>query len=86
MAVLPEPVPHKGELLELVDRLIVIANHQVVMDGPRQQVLARLSAPPPQITAPPAQTAQTVTPKVSTLKPAIPAATGAARSRSASDF
>jgi ATP-binding cassette subfamily C protein LapB len=41
-------VTHKGELLELVDRLIVIANHQVVMDGPKQQVLARLQNPPTQ--------------------------------------
>jgi ATP-binding cassette subfamily C protein LapB len=38
-------VTHKGELLELVDRLIVIANHQVLMDGPKQQVLARLQTP-----------------------------------------
>jgi len=41
-------VTHKGELLELVDRLIVIANHQVLMDGPKDQVLARLQNPPPQ--------------------------------------
>jgi ATP-binding cassette subfamily C protein LapB len=41
-------VTHKGELLELVDRLIVIANHQVVMDGPKDQVLARLQNPPAQ--------------------------------------
>jgi ATP-binding cassette subfamily C protein LapB len=40
-------VTHKIELLELVDRVIVIANHQVVMDGPKHQVLARLHAPPP---------------------------------------
>ena len=57
-------VTHKGELLELVDRLIVIANHQVVMDGPKQQVLARLqtpaAAPAPAPAAPP--------PKVTLLK------------------
>jgi ATP-binding cassette subfamily C protein LapB len=47
-------VTHKGELLELVDRLIVIANHQVVLDGPKQQVLARLQNPPAQGDAPPA--------------------------------
>lgn len=40
-------VTHKGELLELVDRLIVIANHQVVLDGPKAQVLARLQSPAP---------------------------------------
>ncbi len=39
-------VTHKAELLELVDRLIVIANHQVVMDGPKLVVLARLQTPP----------------------------------------
>jgi ATP-binding cassette subfamily C protein LapB len=44
-------VTHKTELLELVDRLIVVAGHQVVMDGPKQQVLARLQTAPP---APPA--------------------------------
>jgi ATP-binding cassette subfamily C protein LapB len=43
-------VTHKGELLELVNRLIVIANHQVVMDGPKHQVLARLQTTPPQAT------------------------------------
>jgi len=42
-------VTHKGELLDVVDRLIVIANHQVVMDGPKAQVLARLQTPAPQI-------------------------------------
>jgi ATP-binding cassette subfamily C protein LapB len=44
-------VTHKGELLELVDRLIVIVNHQVVMDGPKKQVLERLNNPPPQAAA-----------------------------------
>ena len=46
-------VTHKGELLELVDRLIVIANHQVVMDGPKHLVLERLNNPPPQAAANP---------------------------------
>jgi ATP-binding cassette subfamily C protein LapB len=40
-------VTHKGELLELVDRLIVIANHQIVLDGPKHEVLTRLQTPPP---------------------------------------
>jgi ATP-binding cassette, subfamily C, bacterial LapB len=35
-------VTHKPELLQLVNRLIVIAKHQVIMDGPRDVVLARL--------------------------------------------
>jgi ATP-binding cassette subfamily C protein LapB len=62
-------VTHKGELLELVERLIVIANHQVIMDGPRDMVLARLQNPPAQpattgataTTAPAASTAATST-------------------------
>ena len=39
-------VTHKGEMLELVDRLIVIANHQVMLDGPKAQVLQKLQTPP----------------------------------------
>ena len=77
-------VTHKGEMLELVDRLIVIANHQVLMDGPKLQVLAKLQAPPPQSPAqaqagaqppqgapagPAAQAAESSgAPKVTTLK------------------
>jgi ATP-binding cassette, subfamily C, bacterial LapB len=38
-------VTHKPELLRLVDRLLVVAQQQIVMDGPRDQVLARLQAP-----------------------------------------
>lgn len=37
-------VTHKPEMLQLVDRVIVIARHQVVLDGPRDEVLARLRA------------------------------------------
>lgn len=39
-------VTHKGEMLELVDRIIVIANQQVVLDGPKAQVLQKLQTPP----------------------------------------
>lgn len=39
-------VTHKAEMLELVDRVIVIADHQVQLDGPKQQVLHRLQTPP----------------------------------------
>ena len=35
-------VTHKAEMLELVDRLIVIANHRIVLDGPKAQVLQQL--------------------------------------------
>jgi ATP-binding cassette subfamily C protein LapB len=40
-------VTHKGEMFDLVDRLIVVANQQVVMDGPKVQVLQKLQTPPP---------------------------------------
>jgi ATP-binding cassette subfamily C protein LapB len=35
-------VTHKHEMLDLVDRLIVIAEHQVVLDGPKELILQRL--------------------------------------------
>ena len=35
-------VTHKPELLSLVDRVIVVANHQIVMDGPKAQILQQL--------------------------------------------
>ncbi|MBU0501402.1 MAG: ATP-binding cassette domain-containing protein [Gammaproteobacteria bacterium] len=35
-------VTHKPEMLELTDRLLVIIDHRIVMDGPRGQVLAHL--------------------------------------------
>jgi ATP-binding cassette subfamily C protein LapB len=35
-------VTHKAEMLDLVDRIIVIANHQIVLDGPKADVLAQL--------------------------------------------
>ena len=38
-------VTHKQELLCLVDRIIVVANHQVVMDGNKKQVLEKLMTP-----------------------------------------
>jgi ATP-binding cassette subfamily C protein LapB len=37
-------VTHKPELLRLVSRIIVVANHQIVMDGPKDAVLQRLSS------------------------------------------
>jgi ATP-binding cassette subfamily C protein LapB len=39
-------VTHKPELLQLVDRIIVVARHQVMLDGPRDEVLARLKTSP----------------------------------------
>jgi ATP-binding cassette subfamily C protein LapB len=37
-------VTHKPEMLRLVQRVIVIANHQIAMDGPASEVLARLNS------------------------------------------
>jgi ATP-binding cassette subfamily C protein LapB len=39
-------VTHKPDMLQLVNRLIVIANQQIVIDGPRDTVLARLQGGP----------------------------------------
>ncbi|TQV75950.1 ATP-binding cassette domain-containing protein [Exilibacterium tricleocarpae] len=44
-------VTHKVELLDLVGRLIVIANHKVVLDGPKDVVLKKLSSPDPRMAA-----------------------------------
>ena len=45
-------VTHRPAVLELVNRVVVVDNGRVVMDGPKAQVLAALSgarpAPPPQ--------------------------------------
>lgn len=38
-------VTHKAEMLELVDRIIVIANHRIIADGPKNEVLKKLQAP-----------------------------------------
>lgn len=35
-------VTHKPELLSLVDRVIVVVNHTIMLDGPREDVLAQL--------------------------------------------
>lgn len=40
-------VTHKQSLLSLFDRLIVVANGRVALDGPRDAVLARLQTPQP---------------------------------------
>ncbi len=40
-------VTHKQEMLQLVDRVIVVADHRIVMDGSKAEVLARLQASPP---------------------------------------
>lgn len=59
-------VTHKTEMLEVVDRLIVVANHQIIMDGPKHEVLSRLQgAQGPQATAP-------VPPKSAPAQPSQP--------------
>lgn len=42
-------VTHKIPLFALVDRLILMSNGQIILDGPRDQVLAKLSQPPPPV-------------------------------------
>lgn len=37
-------VTHKPEMLTLVDRLVVIANHEILLDGPKEQVLRQLQS------------------------------------------
>lgn len=37
-------VTHKPELLQLVDRVVVVARQQIMLDGPRDEVLSRLKA------------------------------------------
>jgi len=37
-------VTHKSNLLGMTNRIIVIAQHQIIMDGPRDEVLKKLSA------------------------------------------
>lgn len=44
-------VTHKPQLLSLVNRIVILVNQQVVMDGPRDQVLQQLQKPPARNTA-----------------------------------
>ncbi len=39
-------VTHRPQLLALVDRIVVVEQGQIVMDGPKQQVLAQLNGQP----------------------------------------
>jgi ATP-binding cassette, subfamily C, bacterial LapB len=40
-------VTHKPNILTLVDRVVVVVGAQIVMDGPRDEVLRKSSAPKP---------------------------------------
>lgn len=46
-------VTHKPELLRLVSRVIVVVDHQIVMDGPRDEVMQRLQGGPGPAPRPP---------------------------------
>jgi ATP-binding cassette subfamily C protein LapB len=39
-------VTHKADMLELVERVIVVADHKIVLDGPKAQVLRALQPTP----------------------------------------
>lgn len=39
-------ITHKPEMLQLVNRLLVVVNHQVIMDGPRDEILYKLQNTP----------------------------------------
>lgn len=58
-------VTHKPELLQLVGRLIVVAGHQIVADGPTAQVLARLQMPAAPAASAPGPAAPSLPPAVS---------------------
>ncbi len=51
-------VTHKPHLLAMTNRIIVIAQHQVLMDGPRDEVLKKLSGTAAQQNAPATSVAQ----------------------------
>jgi ATP-binding cassette subfamily C protein LapB len=38
-------VTHKPKLLDLVDRIIVMGNGRIVLDGPRDEIIKRLATP-----------------------------------------
>ncbi|WP_293730594.1 type I secretion system permease/ATPase [uncultured Actinobacillus sp.] len=51
-------VTHRSQVLQLVDRVVVVEEGKVVLDGPRDAVLKHLSAKDKQAAAPNAETAQ----------------------------
>lgn len=53
-------VTHKPQLLKFVDRLLVMANGQIMMDGPVNEILAKLQPTPVKAPQKPAPNVQTV--------------------------
>ena len=51
-------VTHRSQVLQLVDRVVVVEDGKIVLDGPRDAVLKHLSAKDKQAAAPNAETAQ----------------------------
>lgn len=74
-------VTHNLQLLAFVDRLIVVANNRIVMDGPKNEVIARLKGaqqgspnaaqPAARATPPATQTVNPVQPTVVVNKPTV---------------
>jgi ATP-binding cassette subfamily C protein LapB len=62
-------ITHKPEMLQLINRLIVVVNHQIIMDGPRDEVLQKLQTPAPN----PAMAPATPAPNAPTPPMAVPA-------------
>lgn len=56
-------VTHKSQLLAMTQRLIAISNHQIVIDGPRDEVLKKLAASSTPQTPPPIATQNNPTPQ-----------------------
>jgi ATP-binding cassette subfamily C protein LapB len=56
-------VTHKLQLVNLVQRVMVVANGEIAIDGPTQEVLQRLQRPQPQPPAAPKVQVQTASPQ-----------------------
>ena len=56
-------VTHKLQLVNLVQRVMVVANGEIAIDGPTQEVLQRLQRPQPQPLAAPKVQVQTASPQ-----------------------
>lgn len=67
-------ITHKPEMLQLVTRLIVIVNHQILLDGPRDEVLHKLQNQAPVSKPPsPPNTGPTSPPSTAAIGAGVPA-------------